>query len=183
MIKINVDPQHSGQPFGCSVLIAILCITSVFVVGCQQAPESPAAPSSPQCSTVGPNSGIMICVDGNGNTFYINVPTPTPTPTPSVPKCTKEAEHLYEVNVVQAAQAIPPNQSMEAHIASLATALEKAGFKTKAFVANSTDSLSRDELAVKAGDGLSETYDAWQGDFVTGSPHVLYVETCKPARF
>lgn len=168
--------------------LVVVIALGVFPAGCGEGTAPSAVPSptpSASCNVTISGQAVTvtgpICGDGNGSVN--NPPASTPAPTPGASSCEQREVHYYETIVVQALARVPPRQAMDAHIASLASLIRGAGLQVQTFAANSPDTVSRDEIAVKASNGFSETYDVWQGDFTAGSPHVLYIQTCSPARF
>lgn len=179
--RVHNPPQKSanGLRDRIKLLTTVALIGAIVsIIACGKGAEAPvlqAAPTQPQC-TAG-NGGVQICIDGNGNVVTINpAGTPTPTPTPSSPNCSKGIP-IYQEIVVQAEVGIPATQSQASYMAALVAKLKTAGF-----LSTMGGLLPSDEIAIKtsATAPFSETYDVWRAD---NTPHVLYQETCTPARF
>lgn len=142
------------------LILAILCAS------CTSTPVTPdPAPTTTQ-------NGTSCSAQGTGNTVICT--TATPSPSPSVPKCAKDTPR-YQENMVQAEAGLISSQSRASYLVALTLALQRSGFKV-----SSGGTLPDDQIALKASDLFSETYDFWRED---NTPHVLYETTCSPSIF
>lgn len=150
--------------------LSIAVLAMITLVSCGDGITNPNTNASVQsCVATATGSSNAACGD-----IQITVTaTPSPSPSPNSYKCFKDVP-VYQEIMVQVTAGIQPNQTQASYGLALVSGLNKLGFKT------STSGLPSDEVAIKIVDGFSETYDWWRAD---NTPHVLYQETCNPARF
>lgn len=177
-MKFMAQPDGRSRELHAIVIIALLAAVAA-LAGCDQ--QASVVAPSPQCSAG--NGGVLICVDGNGNTITIypsGSPSPTPTGTPT--KCVAQtaafvcapgtALYAADVSKAQANLSAAPEAI---YVAKLVDEINKLPGYCAAAVPGSSD-----EIAIKSGNTRSETYDVVRAD---GAIQTLFVDVCSPARF
>lgn len=160
--------------------IAILAVVSLAgaVIACF---ESTTGPSSTPGQSASGQSGNCN-VQGNGNTVNCSTAAPSPSPSVTPTKCVAQlapfacgpgtAFYAADVSKFQANLAAAPEPIYVARL------IEEIN-KSKDFCAAAVPGAS-DEIAIKAGNDRSETYDVVRAD---GAIQTLFVNVCSPARF